>query len=451
MTDALVSRELERYVLGAAMLAPADVLDRYDDLQPTHFYDAGHQKLWRLLLKMADEGAEVDLRSVCEHVRHEESAYGGLAYVAGLSDDVPSSAVGWHVSRLRDLAHRRDVRARLRDALEAVEVPGSDVGEVLASVDSDSGAGKGALRDARTIVGQTLAEISAAQLAASEGRQTALPLPWPKLARRWGAKWSGGNGGLCIVAGRPGMGKTAAGLQMCAGVSGRDVDDRSGGTRPGHCAIFSLEMAATQCVGRIAAQRSGVNSQAVTRGQATPDEVHRYMCALEKLESERLWVDDTPDLTPSQICARIRRHIARHGPLDVVMIDYAELMNYRTGRTERLDLALGDAVKQLRNLSRELGFFVLLVWQLNRQCERRKPPIPLLSDLAESGQAERDADIVLLLYRDEYYHGDQTAEPGKVRLISAKFRGGETGVDVLDWEGECTAIRELDSRWEGRR
>ena len=124
---------------------------------------------------------------------------------------------------------------------------------------------------------------------------------------------------------------------------------------------------------------------------------------------------------------------------------------YRTGRTERLDLALGDAVKQLRNLSRELGFFVLLVWQLNRQCERRKPPIPLLSDLAGSGQAERDADIVLLLYRDEYYHGDQTAEPGKVRLISAKFRGGETGVDVLDWQGECTAIRELDSRWEGRR
>ena len=451
MPDALVARDLERYVLGAAMVAPGDVLDRYDDLSPAHFFDSGNASLWRLMVDMRDEGAEVDLRTVCEQVRHDAAGYGGLSYVAGLTDEIVSTAVEWHVARLRDLAHRRGVRARLRDALEAVEVPGSDVGAVLASVDSDSGAAKGCLLDARAIVGRALAEISAAQLAASEGRQMGMPLPWPKLAARWGSKWRGGDGGLCIVAGRPGMGKTAAGLQLCDTVSSSTVDNRDGGTRPGHCAIFSLEMSATQCIGRIAAQRSGVSSRAVASGQVSVEAGRRYMAALEDIERDRLWIDDTPDLTPSQICQRIRRHIAREGPLDVVMIDYAELMNYRTGRTERLDLALGDAVKQLRNLSRELGFFVLLVWQLNRNCERRKPPIPLLSDLAESGQAERHADMVLLLYRDDYYHGDQSAEPGKVRLITDKFRGGETGVDVLDWQGECTAIRELDGRWGGRR
>lgn len=444
MGDLLVSRDLERCVLGAAIEDPSAVVGRFDELQPTDFYDAGHQKLWRLLLAMSDAGQAIDLVSVCERVRGDESAYGGLAYVAGLPNEVTSSDVSFHVARLRDMALRRDIRARLRNAVD--NVAHAPVDELVASIDPGQDEKGGGSRPSSDIAVAAWQLVLYKREAERQGQSPCLPTPWPKVTRRWRSFFVAQNGGLTIIAGRPGMGKTSLGLQICQHITASLVPDGKGGHRRGAAHIFSMEMPAEDCELIQAAQRSGVSPEAVAEPSCSADKEARFRDALEELSTENLWIDDQPGRSAEGIIRRIKRHIQRHGPVDVVMIDYAELLDVGDSKSLRYGQLLGAATKALRNASREMGFQVLLIWQLNRQVERRTPPIPVMSDLSESGEAERHADLVVLLYRDEYYNKDTTTRPGKVDVITAKFRKGQVGVDELDWDGPCRAFRELDTR-----
>jgi replicative DNA helicase len=206
-------------------------------------------------------------------------------------------------------------------------------------------------------------------------------------------------------------------------------------------AMFNLEMSGEQLVQRMIAADTRIDSQRLRRGDLHDHEWPIFMEAVGRLSETRVFIDDTPSITPMQLRTKCRRLYAEHG-LDLIMIDYLQLMQSERMTNNRVQ-EISEISRALKGLARELDVPVLAAAQLSRAVEQRQDKRPLLSDLRDSGSIEQDADIVMFIYRDEYYNPDTTERPNIAELNIAKHRNGPTGTVDLYWHGKLATFRNL--------
>jgi replicative DNA helicase len=277
---------------------------------------------------------------------------------------------------------------------------------------------------------------------------------------------------LLILAGRPSMGKTSLATNIAFNIAkaykrGRTHDGNEGAVEGGVVGFFSLEMSAEQLAARILSEASEVPSEQIRRGDMTEGEFRRFVDAAKALESCPLYIDDTPALPISQVAARARRLKRTHG-LDVLMIDYLQLLKGSSSKGDNRVQEVSEITQGLKAIAKELNIPVIALSQLSRQVESREDKRPQLSDLRESGSIEQDADVVMFVYRDEYYKerekpGDHELEKmaawqvimeqvhGKAEVIIGKQRHGPIGSVDLSFEGRFTRFGNLVQSYQANR
>ncbi len=275
---------------------------------------------------------------------------------------------------------------------------------------------------------------------------------------------------LLILAGRPSMGKTALATNIAFNIAkayqkGIRHDGTEGAINGGVVGFYSLEMSAEQLAARILSEASEVPSEQIRRGDMTEEEFRRFVEAAKQLEACPLYIDDTPALPISQLAARARRLKRTHG-LDVLFIDYLQLVRPATAKDSRVN-EVSEITQGLKAIAKELEIPVVALSQLSRQVENRDDKRPQLSDLRESGSIEQDADVVMFVYREEYYKerekpGDHELEKmatwqtemdhlhGKAEIVIGKQRHGPIGHVELSFEGQFTRFGNLVKPWQQR-
>ena len=230
-----------------------------------------------------------------------------------------------------------------------------------------------------------------------------------------------------LVAARPSMGKTAFVLNIMEYVALKK-------NLP--CMIFSLEMSKEQLVKRMFAMDSGIDSQNLRSGKLTDDEWGRLVDTVGRVGKANLMIDDTPGITVTELRSKCRKAKLEHG-LSLIIIDYLQLMTGSSKKADNRQQEISDISRSLKALARDLDCPVIALSQLSRACELRADHRPMLSDLRESGAIEQDADMVMFLYRDDYYNPD-TEHPGEAEVIIAKQRNGPIGTITLNWQASTT-------------
>ena len=274
---------------------------------------------------------------------------------------------------------------------------------------------------------------------------------------------------LLILAGRPSMGKTSLATNIAFNIArkykhGRRADGSDGTVEGGVVGFYSLEMSAEQLAARILSEAAEVPSEQIRRGDMTEDEFRRFVEAAKALEACPLYIDDTPALPISQLAARARRLKRQHG-LDVLIVDYLQLVRPASAKDSRVN-EVSEITQGLKAIAKELNIPVIALSQLSRQVEAREDKRPQLSDLRESGSIEQDADVVMFVFREEYYKerekpGEHDVEAmmkwqeemsrlhGKAEVVIGKQRHGPIGTVELAFEGRFTRFSNLDKRYSG--
>jgi replicative DNA helicase len=425
----------EESVLGSVMLSADAANVALEKLHAEDFYKPVHQIVFEAVTGLFDSNQPIDAVTVADALRRtgQLDRVGGLSFLAGLLDGVPAtSSIGYYAEIVGETASRR----RLLRAGAAVgtyamqadrpidEVLNAAEMEIFAVAEHRVGDGLAKVGDMLT---DTLQRIE--ELGARGDDITGLATGFPDLDRRL-AGLQPSN--LVVIAARPSMGKSALALNIAQNVAERDHP----------VAVFTLEMSREEVVLRLLSSMAGVDSHRLRTGQLGPELWQRVARETSRLYQMPFYVDDSPDLTATTIRAKCRR-MARKGGLSLVVVDYLQLMQ-GPSRSENRQQEIADISRSLKNLARELKVPVIAVSQLNRSLEQRENKRPRLGDLRESGAIEQDADIVMFIYRDDYYNPGSD-QPGVAEVSIAKQRSGSTGVVMMNFAAEFTRFRNYTS------
>ena len=420
------SIEAELSVLGAMMLKPQAVSQAVELLHADDFYRQAHRAVFEAMEELLRNGEPVDIVTVTESLKKSGllDQVGGISFLANLTNTVPSTA---------NLAHYAKIvkeKAVLRALIDAsTEIAGAayeaseDIAEQLDDAERKilaiaGGQTTTAFIPAKEVVFDAVDRVS--ELAKAKGGITGLSTGLATLDNvTRGLQPSD----LIIVAARPAMGKTAFVLNVAA-----------------HVAFFSLEMPREQLVHRIFCAEGQIDATRLARGELDDEEWSRLVKVADRMMKTNLYFDDTSSTTVLDIRTRARRLKAEHG-LDLVAIDYLQLIQ-APGRAENRTLAVAEMTRSLKVLARELDVPIVVLSQLSRATEGRSDKRPMLSDLRESGSIEQDADIVMFLYREDYYNQD-TENANITELSIAKHRNGATDTVRMFFQKEYTRFRDL--------
>lgn len=447
------SLEAEMSLLGSMLLDPRMLSDVLAVVRkPEEFYAEAHATIFRSIVEVYDRFNSGDLVQIVESIKDKGQleAVGGADYLVKLAESVPSAVNAPHYARI--VAEKAKLR-RLIDAAGTILYDAYHTGEL----------GPDGAREVLDKAEMAVFEIAQQQqLADPQLLKDLLQLEIDRIESQEGKGISGvptgyldlddllrgmQPGEMVIVAARPSMGKTALALniaeQMAVGVS-------SGGysAAPNPVALFSLEMSKSAVTQRLISARSGIPSQNLRGGHKLNDrEYRKLLSACDELAKAPLYVDDTPNMTVLALRARARRLVAQHG-VKAIMIDYLQLLTSPGAARESRQVEVSAISRNIKALARELNVPVICLSQLNRASEQREGNKPRMSDLRESGSIEQDADVVILLHREDYYHTqnpdwalDNPDKVGVAELIIAKQRNGPTGVVRLTWDATTTRFR----------
>lgn len=429
------SVEAEEAVLGSLIIDPDAIFEVSGFLKPEAFYRAQNRWIYESILALNERRVPLDVVTLIEELRRREQLdeIGGEPTVINLLNAVPTSINVEAYGRMVDAAGiRRKLLlaagsiARLAyDEAEDINVVLDRSEQALFSI-SEQRTDR-ALKPVKEIAGEYLERI---ELLRERGDEfIGIPTGFIELDRML----SGLNkSDLIIIAARPGMGKTA--LQNAVALhAARRYDKR--------VAIFNLEMSGEQLVQRMIAAETRIDSQRLRRGDLADHEWAIFLEALGRLSESKIFIDDTPSITPMQLRTKCRRLYAEHG-LDLVMIDYLQLMQAEHPTSNRVQ-EVSEISRELKGLARELNVPVVAAAQLSRAVESRQNKRPVLSDLRDSGSIEQDADVVMFIYRDDYYNPDTSERPNIAEVNVAKHRNGPTGAIDLFWHGQLATFRNL--------
>ncbi len=427
--------EAEEAVLGSLLIDPDAILEVASFLKAEYFYREQNRWIYQAIVDLHEAREPLDFVTLADTLRKRSQLEdaGGEGYLIGLLNAVPTSVNARSYARLVEGAA---LRRRLIGAATAIANLAYDEDEDVNVVLDRSEQALFSISESRTtrdlmpvrdIARDYLDRIE--ELNARGDDMIGVPTGFVDIDRLLGGL---NKSDLLIVAARPGMGKTSFQLGMAL----------HAGLRHGkRIAIFNLEMSGEQLVQRMIAAETRIDSQRLRRGQLHDQEWPIFLEAVGRLSETRIFIDDTPSITPLQLRTKCRRLYAEHG-LDLVMIDYMQLMQAERTTNNRVQ-EISEISRSLKSLARELDVPVITASQLSRAVENRQDKRPQLSDLRDSGSIEQDADIVMFIYRDEYYNPDTTDRPNIAEINIAKHRNGPTGVVDLYWHGKLATFRNL--------
>lgn len=434
------SIEAEQAVLGGLLLDNL-AWDRIGDMiTDTDFYRDEHRRIYRRIRSLLEKGKPADVVTVAEALdaAGESEHTGGLAYLGELASNTPSAA---HIRRYAEIVRERAI---LRQLVAAAD-------EIAGNALNPMG------RDAKTLLDEAEAkvfEIAEKGARASEGFVHINPLLTQVVERiqelhdrddpsdvtgvptgfiDLDQKTSGLQpGDLIIVAGRPSMGKTAFALNIAENVA------LHAGLPVG---VFSMEMGGAQLATRMMASIGRLDSSRVRTGKLTDEEWSKLSFALGQLHEAPIYIDETGGLNPVDLRARARRLHRQCGKLGLIVIDYIQLMS-SARQNENRATEVSEISRSIKSLAKELQVPIIALSQLSRKVEERTDKRPMMSDLRESGAIEQDADVIMMLYRDEYYRPD-SQDKGIAEVIIGKQRNGPTGTVRLAFLGQYTRFESL--------
>ena len=423
------NEEAERSVLGAAMLNKEVLFDILEEVKEDDFYNESHKEIFRAIWELYRKNSAVDMLTVCEELKSRQSLdmVGGRAYIATLTAEVPATANGREYAKI--IAEKAVMRQMIRTAEDITEKGYQSKMAAREILDyAESGIFQIAQRRQKNdytkiqdVLLENLKIIDAA--AQNKDKITGIPTGFHDLDE----KTSGlQRSDLIIVAARPGMGKTAFALNIA----------QQSAVKYGTSAIiFSLEMSKEQLGQRLLAMQARVEMQKLKQGDLDRKDWDRVSLGVDELNNSKIVIDDTPGISLMEMRNKCRRLKAEQG-LDLIVVDYLQLMTFE-GRTDNRQQEISALSRNMKLLAREMNCPVILLSQLSRAPELRQDKRPMLSDLRESGSIEQDADIVIFLYRDDYYN-ENTEKPGVCEVNIAKHRSGPTDKIELTWVARYT-------------
>ena len=420
-------------MLGAVLLSGDAANAALETLHPEDFYKPSHQQIFEIIRHLFDANEPIDAVTVSEGLRRDGSLdrMGGIDFLTNLIDSVPSTS---NVEYYAGIVEEHALRRRLMKV-------GGDIGVI---------AGQMTEPIAQVVDKAEQAVFAVAERQVGDGLQVIDELLGPAIEKaeelqRSGSAVTGISTGfrdldkklaglhptnLIIIAARPGMGKSALALNMAQNVA------LNGNT----VAIFSLEMSREEVVTRMLCAKGRIDSQKLRTGNLKEGDFTKLSNAAGALYKQNIFVDDSPGLTVTEIRAKCRR-LRRKPGLDLVVVDYLQLMDGSGQENRQQEIAMIS--RSLKSLARELHVPIIALSQLNRGVESREDKRPRLGDLRESGAVEQDADVVMFIYRDEYYFPEKVESKGIAEVVISKHRQGGVGKVDMTFLPEFTLFADM--------
>ena len=434
------SIEAESSVLGGLLLDNG-AWDRVGDLlKDDNFYRYEHKLIYGAIGALINASKPADVITVFEHLQSQGKAeeMGGLVYLNQLAQYVPSAA---NIRRYAEIVRERGILRKLVTASDEIATnafnpQGRPVAKILDeaeqkifNIGEEGSRMKQGFQSMDTLVVELLDRVQ--EMADNPNDITGVPTGFIDLDRMTSGLQAGD---MVVLAARPSMGKTAFAVNIAEHVAlneGLPV------------AVFSMEMGASQLAVRIVGSIGRIDQGHLRTGKLSDDEWPRLTEAIERLRTVSLHIDETPGLTPSELRANARRLARQCGKLGLIVVDYLQLMSGSSSNgSDNRATELGEISRGLKMLAKELQCPVIALSQLNRSVEQRTDKRPMMSDLRESGAIEQDADIIMFIYRDDYYNKD-SKEPGVAEVIIGKQRNGPTGTVKLAFLKPLTRFESL--------
>jgi len=434
--------EAEQALIGSILIEPERLDNIVSLVSSTDFYDQKNRYIFSAIEELHDEGQPIDIISVCDRLKVMGllEKVGGELYVAQLADNVPTAAhAEMYAQIIRDKAILRELIAAGSMIVEKAYNDSLDVDEILDEAErvvfriAESKATKTYIdiKSALTEVFEHLEDLRAKHLKGLTGLVTGIPTGFKKLDEMTSGFH---KSDLIIIAARPSVGKTAFALNLARNMA--MVGESSIG-------MFSLEMSKEQLIQRLLCMESLVDLQKVRRGWLSDEEWKRLVQGASRLMKANIIVDDESNLEPRVLRAKARR-MKKEYNIDAIFIDYLQLMDIGEGRRDSRQQEISEISRSLKLLARELDVSIIALSQLSRAVEQREDKRPRLSDLRESGAIEQDADVVIFLYRDEYYKKQHVELPHETEIIIGKQRNGPIGTITLMFNPSFTNFFDPD-------
>ena len=429
------STDAEKSVIGSMLMDKDAITTASEILVGDDFYVKQNQILFETMVELHNEGKPVDLVTLQNRLKEKDvpPEITSMEFVRDLLDSVPTSAnVKYYAGIVAE-------KASLRKLIKATESVENDCYAQKDPVDTIMDEAEknifkvlqrrnaGDYVPISTVVNNALDKISIA--ARNKGAVTGIPTGFIDLDFKTAGLQPSD---LVLIAARPSMGKTAFVLNIAQHVAFRQNLS---------CAIFSLEMSKEQLVNRLFSLQSGVDAQKLRTGNLDESDWESLIEGATDIGQSKLIIDDTPGISIGELRSKCRRYKLEHG-LDIIMIDYLQLMTGSGKNAESRQQEISEISRSLKGLARELQVPVIALSQLSRAVESRPDKRPMLSDLRESGAIEQDADVVMFIYRDDYYN-HESPDKGVSEIIIAKQRNGPIGTVKLAWLPELTKFANL--------
>ena len=421
----LFNQETEQSLVSLA-LHNGDLAELCSDKD---FYVPDHQLIWKAIQTLSDTGIHIDPVTVASLISRESNKdlFDYLAELYSMSMPI-EHADSYSKIILEHAFSRQSVSAAERmKSLAAEPMNSRDKASAFNSLLSEIDALAVTDYEAPTLA-QAMTRNSDQITAMNEGSFSPVYTGLREIDLLTNGFFPGD---LIVIAGRPGMGKTALAMNIAENIA---VQYKTGSH------VFSLEMSATQLGGRFACSMASINTKRMRNGDLTETEWGRYGESLARAESMNIVIDDRSNILVDDMRRELRKRIRRGETFGCVIVDYMQII--RSNKPSRYE-AITEISGALKSLAKEFGVPVIALSQLSREVEKRADKRPTLADLRESGAIEQDADVVILAYRDDYYHKDSPM-PGKAEAIIEKNRAGTPGVAVLDFKGEFSRFTDVD-------
>ncbi len=406
--------------LAASILGP----------QTTVFFKASHQLIYAAVLRMANKGDPIDLYTITDSLKRagDLEKIGGVRALYDIQEGVPSAAnIEYYANVVREMATRREL-------IQAGVEIASRAGRIEVELDETLDQAERSLFDIYRGETNGFIDIDQSLLEATErinrlynksSKLIGIPTGFPELDKTiYGLNRSD----LIIVAARPGMGKSSFAHNLALNVSLLQTEEEE---EPPAVAFFTTEMPADQIVMRMLATVGEIDMSRIRMGKIKHDEMKRISEAAQMIEKGQIYINNAPSLTLMDIRSESRRLKIRRPNLGLVIVDYLQQLQSGSRQHQSREQEISEYSRSLKSLARELDVPVIALSQLNRNVENRPDKRPQLADLRESGAIEQDADIVIFLYRDDYYTLEESKTPGQVEVIVRKHRNGPLGTANL--------------------
>ncbi len=426
------SIEAEQAVLGGVFLDKDAWVKVVERVAEDDFYRRDHRIIFRAIAGLDEEGQPFDIVTVAEWLENRQllDDAGGLSYLAGIAENTPSAS---NIAAYADIVRKRSILRQLISATseigETVFNPmGRSSEEILDQAEQrvfeiaeQENRGRKSYRQIKDLLAIAIDRVD--ELFHKDNPITGIATGFDDFDNLTAGLQPAD---LIIVAGRPSMGKTAFAINIAEHAAIKEKKT---------VAIFSMEMPGEQLAMRMMASLGRIDQQKLRTGKLHDDDWPRLTSTVAMMQDTRMFIDDTPALSPAELRARCRRIAREHG-LDMIVVDYLQLMQV-AGSTENRATEISEISRTLKAMAKELSVPVIALSQLNRSLEQRPNKRPVMSDLRESGAIEQDADVIAFIYRDEVYNEEST-DKGIAEIIIGKQRNGPIGTVRLAFLGQYT-------------